>query len=281
MSWRAAAVCFLPWLIAASFLAGCGGSSELTGAGVRILYEAEMPQAPETDADATLNAVADIIERRVDAYGGTAKVHREDGTRLAVDLTGISAEEAQKLTGQTGLFEFREPKLDENGNILLCQGGTVTYNPPGCEGGQEVGVPPHSLTRQSEETVIWVPALATRTDGQETALTGRFLRPNTFVSSDRTTELPVLNFETTSEGAPLLKQVAGRLLGLPMAFFLDGQPIRGEVGYILAPTVRAAIGDKGIIEGLTADDARMLSILLNSGALPVPLKVVDVQELGE
>ncbi len=99
--------------------------------------------------------------------------------------------------------------------------------------------------------------------------------------SSNLTELPILNFETTSEGAPLLQQVASRLIGLPIAFFLDGEPIRGEDGGIIAPTVRAVSATRASSRASSADDARMLSIQLNSGALPVPLKVVEVEELGE
>lgn len=281
MSWRATAFPFVALVVLLSVVAACGGDNASTSRTVRIVYQADLSQAQDVDAGAALEMAAYIIERRVNAYGATAKVHREDGTSLSVEVAGMDAGEAQKLTGQTGLFEFRQPKLDDNGDILLCQGGKVTYNPPGCEGGWETAVQPQSIRRQTEESIIWVPALATETDGQETALTGRFLRPNTFVSSNPSTELPILNFETTSEGAPLLQQVASRLLGLPIAFFLDGEPIRGEDSSIIAPVVRAAIGDKGIIEGLAADDARLLSIVLNSGTFPVPLKVVEVEELGE
>jgi hypothetical protein len=38
------------------------------------------------------------------------------------------------------VLEFRQPKLDANNDILTCQGGTVTYNPPSCDGGQEVAI---------------------------------------------------------------------------------------------------------------------------------------------
>ena len=152
---------------------------------------------------------------------------------------------------------------------------------PSYEGVFPPPTPRDSSTNQTCESIIWVPATATDVGGQEVALTGRFLKANTFVSGNPTTGLPILNFEMTAEGAPLLEQVTTRLIRLPMAFFLDGQPIRDQDGGIIAPKVLAMISDKGIIEGLSLDDARMLSILLNSGALPVPLKVVDVQQLGE
>jgi preprotein translocase subunit SecD len=124
-----------------------------------------------------------------------------------------------------------------------------------------------------------VPATATGSDGLEKELTGRFMKPNTYMSSHPVTGVPILNFEMTSEGAPLLEQVTTRLQGLPMAFFLDGEPIRGGDNSVIAPIVRAVISDQGIIEGLLADDARLLSIQLNAGAFPVPLRVIQQEEV--
>ena len=64
-----------------------------------------------------------------------------------------------------------------------------------------------------------------------------------------------------------------------MAFFLDSEPIRGKDNAIIAPIVRAVISDKGIIEGLPVDDGRLLSVQLNAGAFPVPLKVIQQEEV--
>ena len=248
--------------------------------GTRLVLEADTSQTPDVNVDQALTTATRIIENRVNKFGvSESEIQRQGSDRLAVQLPGIDPAQAAKLVGQTAVLEFRQPKLDENNNITICQGGTVTYNPPGCDGGQEVAVSASSLTQQMEESVIWVPAQAVGSDGLQKQLTGRFLKNNTFVSGNPTTGLPILNFEMTKDGAPLLEQVTTRLVGLPMAFFLDGEPIRGTDNRILAPTVRAVISDKGIIEGLSADDARLLSIQLNGGALPVPLKVLQQEEV--
>jgi preprotein translocase subunit SecD len=81
-----------------------------------------------------------------------------------------------------------------------------------------------------------------------------------------------------------------------MAFFLDGVPIcgprtssSGTVASsplcedpneaIIAPFVRSAIGEQGVIEGLTAADAETLETLLRTGAFPVPLIVVQQEDV--
>jgi preprotein translocase subunit SecD len=65
----------------------------------------------------------------------------------------------------------------------------------------------------------------------------------------------------------------------PMAFFLDGEPVRGTDGRILAPLVQSSISDKGVINGLSGSDARTLATLLQTGAFPVPLRVVQQEDV--
>jgi preprotein translocase subunit SecD len=53
-------------------------------------------------------------------------------------------------------------------------------------------------------------------------------------------------------------------------------------GYVLsAPTINAAISDGGVISGqFTQQEAESLAIQMRYGALPVPLKVVDIRTIG-
>jgi len=73
-----------------------------------------------------------------------------------------------------------------------------------------------------------------------------------------------VNFEWGDTGARLFSQITGRLIGEPLGIFLDEE-------LISAPIVQSQISSKGIIEGLTFDEARILSSQLNGGALPLPL----------
>lgn len=248
--------------------------------GTRLVMEADTSQAPDIDIDEALEGAARIIERRVNAFGvAESEIQRQGSNRLAVQLPAIDPEDARELVGRTAVLEFRERKLDEDGNMLVCQGGTVTHNPPGCEGGEEVAIPLQAVTIETQGAVIWVPSRATGSDGVEKDLTGRFLKGNTYVSSHQITGAPILNFEMASGGSTLLEEVTERLVGQPMAFFLDGEPIRGEDGRIIAPTVQAVLSGGGIITGLGFEDARLLSIQLNAGAFPIPLIVVQQEEV--
>ncbi|HLE02137.1 MAG TPA: protein translocase subunit SecD, partial [Dehalococcoidia bacterium] len=70
----------------------------------------------------------------------------------------------------------------------------------------------------------------------------------------------------------LFKEITTELLNKPLGIFLDNELVSD-------PVVRAVIEDKGIIEGILLDEARLLAIQLNAGALPIPLKVVQQDDV--
>jgi preprotein translocase subunit SecD len=118
-------------------------------------------------------------------------------------------------------------------------------------------------------------------NGVPREIDGGFLdRGDIFVDSSLV-GLPILNFGMNEEGARLLGQATARLSGVqePMAFFLDGQPIRGAGDFIIAPRVQQQITDRGTINGLSREDADDLATLLRTGAFPVPLNVVQQEEV--
>ena len=112
-------------------------------------------------------------------------------------------------------------------------------------------------------------------------LTGRHLKRNTRPVLDPYTNEPEVYFELTDEGAFLFEQITRELLSRPvrtremwerrLAIFLDNE-------LISAPVVKSIISSHGVIENLTLDEARRLSILLNEGALPTSLLGPIVRE---
>lgn len=89
-------------------------------------------------------------------------------------------------------------------------------------------------------------------------------------SFDTKSGKPVISFETKAESAKKFGDVTTRLVGKPLIIFLDDVPIS-------APVVQTPItGGSGIITGrFTTEETRALSNLLNSGALPVPIKLIE------
>ena len=263
--------------------------------GTRLVLEPEAG-VQVADLDAALDGARDVIERRVNEFGvAESEVNRLGSDRLAVQLPGINPEEAIAKIGRTALLQFCEPLQNEASEVATfrnAEGATaiVQYKPQTCEpvrdeagnivveGGTVEFLPwtPDS----SSERIIWQPATA-EIEGETKALTGEFLKPTTFVSADPVLGQPLLAFEWTHEGADISEAVTTRLSAraLPLAPFLDGQPVLDSNNLPIAPRVRGVIHTQGEISGLNIEEARDLAKLLNTGAFPIPLRVVQRQDV--
>jgi protein-export membrane protein SecD len=89
------------------------------------------------------------------------------------------------------------------------------------------------------------------------------------------TSLPIITFEFNAQGARRFADVTRDNVGRRFAAVLDGE-------VITAPNIRSPIlGGSGIIEGdFTIEEANETAVLLNSGALVVPLKAEDQRLVG-
>lgn len=107
-----------------------------------------------------------------------------------------------------------------------------------------------------------------------TSLTGSDLKKAT-VTFDPNTNAPQIGLQFTDEGGEKFAAITKRNIGRPLAIFLDEQPIS-------APLVNETItGGEAVITGqFTLDEAKNLAIQLNSGALPVPVKVIEQRNIG-
>ncbi len=106
-----------------------------------------------------------------------------------------------------------------------------------------------------------------------TQLSGKQLTRAT-VEFDQRTGLPQVNLTFNEEGKKLFADITSRNVGKPVAIFLDGSPIS-------IPTVQQAItGGSAVITGnFTLPEAKQLAQRLNSGALPVPVKLLTQEKV--
>lgn len=109
---------------------------------------------------------------------------------------------------------------------------------------------------------------------ENTGLNGQQLE-KAQVSFDPQTGVPVVSLQFNAEGAKLFKEITEKNIGKTVAIYLDGAPIS-------IPTVNQAIPDgQAVIEGnFTLDEAKELTRRLNAGALPVPINLVNQQNIG-
>ncbi len=187
-----------------------------------------------------MQETVNIIDRRVNNIGvAEPEIALEGGNRISVALPGLTADQARNLVGKTAELQFEAP----------------VYDPT--SGQQKTG---------TDGQPVWQPLQVKGPDGQVHTLTGRYLQPNSYVTTQ--SGLPAVAFSMTTEGAQYMGEATAQLIGKPMAIFLDND-------FISAPVVQSQITDNGVITGVTLDEAKTLVAQLNAGALPVPLTVVQ------
>ena len=116
-------------------------------------------------------------------------------------------------------------------------------------------------------------------DGVEIQMTGQHLKSNTYAQRIGTSVS--VNFETTGVGSELVRQITTRALGYNVTdpqrrilIYLDNELISDAV-------VQGVIEEQGSITGLGSfTEANDLSRQLNAGALPVPLRTIQANEVS-
>src|SRR3989344_1247737 len=108
---------------------------------------------------------------------------------------------------------------------------------------------------------------------KRTGLTGKYVK-RSVVQFDQTGK-PSVGLEFNGEGAKMFEVITGRNVGRPVAIFLDDFPLS-------IPTVQQQItGGEAIITGeFSLDEAKKLSIAINSGALPVSIQLIEQRNIG-
>jgi len=109
---------------------------------------------------------------------------------------------------------------------------------------------------------------------KDTELTGEHLKLAE-VQFDQTTGKPQVSLQFDSEGTKMFADITKRNLNNQVAIELDGE-------IISAPTVESVIesGQAQITGTFTVDEAKTLVKELNAGALPVPITLIEQQNVG-
>lgn len=218
--------------------------------GSHLVYRAEIDNVVPSDRDEALEAVRDVIERRVNAFGVSEPMIQVNRSfsgeyRIIAELAGIKdVDEAIKLIGETPILEFKE---QSSGALEIP---SFDLSELGAEGEEPV--------IDLDFGDLWV----------NTELTGKNLR-RASVQFNPNNSLPEVLLEFDSEGSKLFEDITGRNIGQPVAIFLDGYAIS-------LPTVNEKIsGGQATISGnFNLEEAKLLVTRLNSGALPVPITLI-------
>jgi preprotein translocase subunit SecD len=201
----------------------------------------------------------------LDLQGGTQLTLQADLSQVPADQqSGAMQGVLNVITRRVNAYGVTEAEIQQLGSdrIIVQLPGLKNTE----EAKQLIGQTAKLEFEEQDPSGKWVPATG-QLNGQTVALTGSYLIPgHQQVTFQGRAGLPEVAFEFNSDGATLFGQITQRLVGKPLGIYLDGQQIS-------APTVQAVLTNSGVITGLSLDQARLLALQLNAGALPVPVSI--------
>lgn len=211
--------------------------------GSHLVLEADMSGIDPADRNDALLSVKEIIARRVDLYGVSEPL-----------IQTAKVKDSDRL-----IVEL--PGVNDVAQAVSLVGQTAQLD------FRESREASESAKEASGSAVIFI----------STGLTGADLKKAgvSFAGQGAQSGQPVVDLEFTGEGAKKFAALTQANVGKPLAIFLDNQ-------LLTAPLVNEPILDgRAVISGnFTADNATQLSIQLNAGALPVPVRVIAQKNIS-
>lgn len=229
--------------------------------------------SPTINIEKPFNFKRDLkIKQGLDLQGGTEVV-------LEADMSDIKAENRQDalqssreiIARRVDLYGVSEPSIQ---TIQYEDTYRISVALPGLEDPQEaldlIGQTAQLDFRELPEGT----SSANISEFKKTNLTGKDLEKST-VQFDQQTGQPTVALEFNKDGAEKFAQITKRNIGKPLAIFLDSIPIS-------APRVEQEItgGQASISGNFTVEEAKNLTVSLNAGALPVPIKIIKQQNIA-
>jgi preprotein translocase subunit SecD len=223
------------------------------------------PGAPASPLSGLLNA--DTSKK------GDSTAKAGDSTKAVAASTDSAGPKADANGPMTRLLQ----KGQIPGQYYVKEGDVATLRRWLADSSLRALVPPGKVLRFGADTIAAGPGQLLRElyvlDARP-IITGEYLtdaRPN------RNTLEPgyVVEFELNAEGGRRFRSETGKHIRDNMAVVLDDR-------VITAPTINSAIGRNGQITlgGGNLQSAQDLALVLRAGALPVPLKVAEIRNIG-
>ncbi|GIW62385.1 MAG: protein translocase subunit SecD [Patescibacteria group bacterium] len=216
--------------------------------GTELIFEADTSNITQEDKKSALEASKSIIEQRIN-YLGVAEpsvvvVKSQNSYRIQTALPGITdPKRAVELIGNTAQLSFREV---------------------------QISTPSAQTASESAQTAT---GSAELTFSNPTDLTGKDIK-KAQVQFDPQTGKPIVELIFTEEGSKKFEKITEKNVGKPLAIFIDE--------FLLSmPIVQQKIsGPSAVISGnFNLETAKDLALKINSGALPVSLKLVKQQKI--
>jgi protein-export membrane protein SecD len=206
---------------------------------------------------AKVNTVREIVERRVNRYGvSEPQVYVEGTDRVVVEMPGVrNPEEALRLIGEMGELEFRS--VPEKYRVKVETSPTGTKERVIFRDSEGKEVPQYQV--YAESTLV---------------VKGTELSPPTVIGYDQFGR-PEVHLTFNREGARKFADFTRRNVGKHLAIWYDRECISAPVVQEPILDGRARITDIGSFE-----EANLLKVILDAGALPVPVSVLWRQSIS-
>lgn len=241
--------------------------------GSHLVYEADVTKVAPEEIPQLMDALRDLIERRVNAFGvaepvvqveNSSFVAEEKTYRLVIELPGVTdIEQAVAEIGKTPLLEFKLYDAQKAAEQETLKNLQAQLNASGSKAAiGNVKINGQTITEEQPFS--------------DTGLTGRYVKTATLqFSGGQTGEIanePLVNVVFNDEGAKLFGDITREHTGEQLGIFLDGE-------LLSAPVINEPItgGTAVISGGFTADEAQELAKNLSFGALPVPITLASTQ----
>lgn len=216
------------------------------------------------------------IKEGLDLAGGTSLVLQADMSKVAPSDRDTALESLKGIIERrVNLFGVSEPliqtsKSGGNYRVIVDLAGVTDVN----QATDLVGKTAELTFRESTTSGKIATDSAFGPFNVVTDLTGKDLKLARPTFGQNTSE-PTVELNFTTEGGKKFEAITKRNLNKQLAIFLDDQ-------LLMAPTVQSVIsGGQAVISGsFTAVQTKQFAILLNSGALPAPVKIIEQRTIG-
>jgi len=208
----------------------------------------------------TLRIVRDVIQRRVDGLGLTEPVIQVEGdNRVVVEIPGkpqgdIGTEEALLEFAEADTQKFQFSQREET-----------------LPGGRKVEkvIITDMRTGKPVDHKVFLSDPTTRI-----VFTGADLKNQCQAQPDPYTNSWQVAFQMKPQKAEDFRRYTASHVGEPLLIVLNRE-------VIMYPQIKQAIGGSGVIEGnFSSAEANQLAVFLNAGALPIPLDVIETQQVS-
>ena len=208
------------------------------------------------------------VHEGLDLQGGTHLVYELDTSKIdEKDITPASQSVINIIEQRINGLGVAEPTI-QAAKIGSTQ--TVIIELPGITDVNEA----INLIGKTAQLKFKELSDGSQSDFTDTSLTGANLK-KAEVQFDQTSGEPQVSIQFDTDGTKLFADLTKKNLQKPLAIELDGE-------IVSAPVVQSEIDNgQAVINGkFSVEEAKKLAIQLNAGALPVPIKLVQQQNIG-